>query len=366
MPDYIIKSDAKQTSTLGKVKVLVEQVVGAPSQEAITQAVEDYIEAHPGSLSPLSPAVKSALLQIAEKVAYIDEHGKDYYDALDAALSAKALLQITAVYTQSGTVYTTDTLDSLKSDLVVTAYYDDGTTGDVTSACTLSGTLTEGTSTITVTYQGLTDTFDVTVSQAPQIPEGYTAIEYVQATGGASSAYNTTGVTLASADSAEIRAGFMTTANQYSSSGGYIVGCKQSSSGNTVGFGVLVKQDQTYVGAFDGTLCSIQPAGGSSMQGNKYDVIVTKSPTGLTVTDGTNSNATTGTPRSMYGSLYIFSISSTVPFTGRIYYLHIYVNGELKAKLIPCKRNSDNAVGFWDAVQEEFRTDNRYTAGPNL
>lgn len=169
MPDYIIKSDAKQTSTLGKVKVLVEQVVGSPSQEAISQAVADYIEAHPGSLSPLSPAVKSALLQIAEKVAYVDANGQSYYDALDAALNARALLQITAVYTQSGTVYETDSLDSLKADLVVTAYYDDGTTSDVTSACTLSGTLTEGTSTITATYEEKTATFTVVVSEA----EGY-------------------------------------------------------------------------------------------------------------------------------------------------------------------------------------------------
>ena len=164
MPDINIKADVKQTSTLGKVKVLVEQVVGSPSQESINQAVASYIDSHPGALSPLSQATKSALLQIAEKVAYIDEHGEDYYDALDAALSAKALLSITAVYTQSGTVYDTDSLDSLKSDLVVTAYYDDGSTANVTAVSELSGTLAEGTSTITVTYGGKTATFDVTVS----------------------------------------------------------------------------------------------------------------------------------------------------------------------------------------------------------
>lgn len=164
MPEYNFTFDWNRITTIGKVKILAEQVVGQPSQEAITQAVEDYIESHPGSLSPLSPAVKAALLQIAEKVAYIDEHGQDYYDALDAALSAKALLSITAVYTQTGTVYDTDSLDSLKADLVVTAYYDDGTTANVTSASVLSGTLTEGTSTITATYSGKTASFEVTVS----------------------------------------------------------------------------------------------------------------------------------------------------------------------------------------------------------
>ena len=109
--------------------------------------------------------VKQALLQIASKVAYIDEHGQDYYDALESALYPDAtLVSITAVYTQSGTVYDTDSLDSLKADLVVTALYSDATTATVT-AYTLSGTLTAGTSTITVTYSGKTTTFDVTVSQ---------------------------------------------------------------------------------------------------------------------------------------------------------------------------------------------------------
>lgn len=181
MPDYIIKSDAKQTSTLGKVKVMVEQVVGAPSQEAINTAVADYIESHPGSLSPLCAATKAALLQIAEKVAYIDEHGEDYYDALDAALNAKALLQITAVYTQSGTVYDTDSLDSLKADLVVTAYYDDGTTSNVTNSTTLSGELTVGTNTITATYEGMTATFTVTAVSidSKPLPSGYTQYDYI-------------------------------------------------------------------------------------------------------------------------------------------------------------------------------------------
>lgn len=79
-----------------------------------------------------------------------------------AVLSATS---ITAIYTQSGTVYDTDSLDSLKTDLVVTANYSGGTSETVpASNYTLSGTLTEGTSVITVTYSGLTDTFSVTVS----------------------------------------------------------------------------------------------------------------------------------------------------------------------------------------------------------
>ena len=79
--------------------------------------------------------------------------------------SQATVSSISAVYTQSGTVYDSDTLDSLKSDLVVTATYVDQSTYTVPSAeYTLSGTLTEGTSTITVSYGGKTTTFNVTVT----------------------------------------------------------------------------------------------------------------------------------------------------------------------------------------------------------
>ncbi len=81
------------------------------------------------------------------------------------ATAVLAAQSITAVYTQSGTVYDTDSLDSLKADLVVTANYSGGTSETVpASNYTLSGTLTVGTSTITVSYAGLTTTFNVTVT----------------------------------------------------------------------------------------------------------------------------------------------------------------------------------------------------------
>lgn len=117
-----------------------------------------------GSGTGMSEDFKQALHDILEKVAYIDEDGQDYLDALDNAMWPPAdLVSISAAYTQSGTVYDTDTLDSLKSDLVVTATYDNGTTETI-SDYTLSGTLTEGTSTITVSYGGKTTTFNVTVT----------------------------------------------------------------------------------------------------------------------------------------------------------------------------------------------------------
>lgn len=118
-----------------------------------------------GGGSGLTEAVKAALLQIAQKVAYIDADGQDYYDDLyDAFYPSAELVSISAVY--SGGSVTDDTpLNTLKTDLTVTASYDDSTTAIVTDY-TLSGTLTVGTSTITVSYGGKTTTFTVTVTHA--------------------------------------------------------------------------------------------------------------------------------------------------------------------------------------------------------
>lgn len=215
-------------------------------------------------ITGISDDVKDALLQIASKVTYVDEHGQDYYDALEEALyppipataislssstlsfstlnttqtltatltpsnttdtvtwsssdttiatvsssgvvtalaygsctitatagsvsatcsvtiAQATLSSISAVYTQSGTVYDTDSLDSLKTDLVVTAHWSNSTTSTVASTdYTLSGTLTAGTSTITVSYGGKTTTFAVTVTA--ELPTGYTKYDYIEKT----------------------------------------------------------------------------------------------------------------------------------------------------------------------------------------
>ena len=84
------------------------------------------------------------------------------------AAAEKVLESISAVYTQGNKkIYPFTLLDSLKSNLVVTGNYSDGSTKAITSY-SLSGTLTVGTSTITVTYNDKTTTFDVIVSEATE------------------------------------------------------------------------------------------------------------------------------------------------------------------------------------------------------
>jgi hypothetical protein len=88
-----------------------------------------------------------------------------HYLPASIADTEKNLNSITATFNQGSTIiYDTATLDSLKQYLAVTASYNDGSTETVTGY-TLSGTLVEGTSTVTVSYGGKTVTFTVEVTK---------------------------------------------------------------------------------------------------------------------------------------------------------------------------------------------------------
>lgn len=92
---------------------------------------------------------------------------------------------ISAVFTQGDNkIFTTDALSTLKQYLVVTITYSDNSTETLPDgAYSLSGTLTAGTSTITVTAMQKTATFTVTVTAATDVTPAFASW-----TGGASSA----------------------------------------------------------------------------------------------------------------------------------------------------------------------------------
>ena len=153
-----------------QIQTFIDEVTEAleDMQEELNDVKQDLAEFKYGG-GGLTDEARYALLECFSKLAWIDGDGQDYYDTLEATLFPVAVLtSITAVYTQSGAIYVDTSLDDLKSDLVVTAHYDDGSTQTVTNY-TLSGTLEAGTSTITVSYVGKTTTFNVTVS-APLYP----------------------------------------------------------------------------------------------------------------------------------------------------------------------------------------------------
>lgn len=142
--------------------------------------------------SGLAEDGKQALLAIARFVVYSTPNGQELYNALYNAFYPPAnLIRITAVYTQSGTVTTTSSLDSLKKDLVVNAVYSDSVIEEVNDYV-LSGRLVNGTSTITVTYSGKTTKFTVNVIEALYMLPESTVFDGTN--------YIDTGVKLASVD----------------------------------------------------------------------------------------------------------------------------------------------------------------------
>ena len=178
--------DANGTNGYSSKKVTKEQLLASVKDDlgdlseldttAKSSLVAAINEVAQGGGGALTQDTKQALLQCFAHTAWTDDQGQDYYDDLEDALYPFELLSsITAVYTQSGTVYDTDSLDSLKADLVVTGNYSDGTYNQTTKY-TLSGTLTVGTSTITVTYGGKTTTFTVTVTQSTAVLTSISAV----------------------------------------------------------------------------------------------------------------------------------------------------------------------------------------------
>lgn len=167
-------ADAKATGdALSALKDAVTEETN--KLKADLEDLDERVDVLEGGGGGLSADVKAALMNIVNHVAWDDDDptGQTYITALQSALYPPAppasLTSITAVYTQSGTVYDTDTLNDLKSDLVVTAHYSDSTSHAVTDY-TLSGTLAVGTSVIAVNYNGKSTTFTVTVTAGALYP----------------------------------------------------------------------------------------------------------------------------------------------------------------------------------------------------
>lgn len=147
-----------------------EEISGVTDQVAqntsdISDLKEDLnaVEAEIASIEPgLSDNAKVALLNCFAHVAWTDEHGQTYYDALESALYADSYPKITAVFDAGTNVIYTDTaLNTLKQYLTVKYFATKDSTGTVIASTdySLTGTLVEGSSTVSVSYDGLTTSF---------------------------------------------------------------------------------------------------------------------------------------------------------------------------------------------------------------
>ena len=165
------EADYDPPYAVGTLGYAIENAAIAP--EDIQDAVDAYLDAHPALTGMFTNAAKNALIALLEKVAYVDGNGQQYLNELITNLAA-TVTSISAVFTQGANVfYEGDSLELLRVFLTVTADYSDGTSGTIESY-SLSGTLTAGTSTITVSYEGQTDTFDVTVTAVTYRLTNYT------------------------------------------------------------------------------------------------------------------------------------------------------------------------------------------------
>lgn len=318
-------------------------------------AVGDAIEYLEDTLSVGFPTeAKQALLALLEKVAYVVEDGQDLYDALDLALNPPPRLRsITAAYTQSASVYKNSSLDDLRNDLVVTAHYFDGTT-QVVTAYTLSGTLTVGTSTITVTYANKTATFVTTVSAAP-LPAAYQRVTYVQSDGNGgvylrrSINGRLTGDNNITKYSFEVDAQLLDTQPNYTTN--ILI-----STTSDCWLGYNTSANAIGVGTSTGMKFP-----GAKTDRHSYTMHITAE--GTIVAERDDGARVTRNYTVSYGNVTagLFGVvnssnSSNYRCAAKLYSYKMYFDGELIRDLVPCYRKSDNVVGLYDMANDYFYT----------
>lgn len=306
-----------------------------------------------GGGSGLTEDVKQAILDCFNHVAWTDEHGQDYVDELEAAFYP--LSYITAVYTQSGTVYATDSLDSLRADLVVTAFYQGGDSKTVTDY-TLSGTLTVGTSTITVSYNGKTTTFDVVVTESPFLPTAYQQVEYIA---NPSNAYFVTNIAVPLGYKLHAKA-FWT---EKGSAGQSVCGGVNNNFNRSLFF---YSATDDRVGCWYGHTNNFVEVLGYTSEPVEVETVMTSSNISINAKNSRSENAkTTHAQATKTNQLEVFRTSELAPgnFVGRIYFIEVLDTEDIAtAKLIPCYRKEDGVVGMYDVVNNTFYSSANSTA----
>lgn len=311
---------------------------------------------------------------------FVNHYETLFANALSGGSPSPTLSSITAVFNQgSATIYDTDTLDSLKQYLTVTATYSDSTTETVTTY-TLSGTLTAGTSTITATYQGKTDTFSVTVTQHSILPSGYTQADYISSNvSGSPSAskltttpYIKTGFPSVDTDILNYTVKLVYECN-FNTVTGIPFGSRNGTSNSNTTRGCVVNlgsSDTVFnFGNTTGQTALIRTATGSAISLNTKHTLIIKN--GNVTLDG-NTIAQTGATSAIQLSAYKWGLfgrnnggnwaattsgGDLSPMIGKIYEFSIKDGSDnYVLNYIPCKRDLDNTYGMYDVVSGTFLT----------
>jgi hypothetical protein len=286
----------------------------------------------------LSEELQNAFLDLISHIAFKDNKGRSYYNNFVNIFNAGAtLLSIDAAFNQgSNAIYDNASLDDLKQYLTVTAYYDDGTSRTI-SAYTLSGTLTAGTSTITLSYLDKTATCNVNVTAL--IPTEYQRVEYIESTG-------TQCIELDSIDrmDTEVYSTLDFQFTQTYASGGHILIGGSSADGKWFG---LTARDVT-LGSSSLKFSGISALARHIAELSWVQGVATGKVDDVTVTT-TFTQSTTSKP------FYIFGLpeSSQYMYLVACKFYYATINGY---PLVPCYRKADGVIGLYDRKSDTFRT----------
>ena len=404
---------------IGATVALIKALAPKADPAVIQQAVEDYLEAHPeisvadGSITEeklaadvaeilddlqddvtdvknaihqigdevdamnyggkiLTDSVKTAIIDLFNHVAFTDGNAQTYIQSLETAWGSAATLNfITAIFTQgSAVIYENDSLDTLTQYLAVTGNYSIGQTTytEAITNYTLSGTLEEGTSTITVTYENKTATFTVNVTSS--FPSEYQKVEYIGASGSQGVVFD------------DIKAPNATELAKYE----YDIDCKFDE-WNSVSGTNIVASFGSNGGMWLGYNNSIQKMCMGTDSGCYFsDTATTRhqynykfaNGTGTIVRDDEESvsrafSSSNATVFALFGVGGVRDdegyLKDEYGFAGKIYAFSIKRQGTEIHNLVPCYRKADNVIGFYDTVTETFYTNagiGSFTKGSDL
>ena len=167
----VLVSQTQPTAASNKIWIDPDaREIEIPTMDDLNELKDDLSDMQDeiDSFEGISDEVKEALLACFEHVAWIDEYGQDYYDDLYNVLYdvEPEVISISADYLQSRISDIGESLDTIKSDLIVTATYEDSTERTIRNY-SLNGELSvDGRNTITVSYKGISTTIVVLAAPA--------------------------------------------------------------------------------------------------------------------------------------------------------------------------------------------------------
>lgn len=272
----------------------------------------------------------------------------------------KTLTSISAVY--SGGDVVVGTAVSTLTGIVVTAHYSDGTSETVTGY-TLSGTIVEGSNTITVSYGGKTTIFAVT--GVVDTSGEYTMLEYIETPEGQKDAV--TSHTLA-----YINTNFIPTAL---TSAEYKIACDKyvppsAHIGGVENWYLPVPRPTQSIIVKNRCGNEASQISFSPVAEQPYVFSAYMNGTDTIVVDGEILGAVPAGTNAPTGELPLFTYQTrnSNPFCGRLYYLKLYEDGALVHDYVPCK-NAAGIVGLYDNVESVFLPHSggaMFIAGPEV